>query len=197
MPDRLLAMRLTPVFIDAMTFSAQLHLAQLRKGTEIPYMAHIFAVTGIVLEAGGTEDEAIAALLHDAVEDQGGRPVLARIRERFGPHVADIVEECTDADVKPKPPWKDRKLKYVAHVRTATPSGKLLSAADKLHNARAILSDYRASGERLWSRFGGSRAEILWYYREIVDALRSGWSHPIVDDLDRVVTEIERLAAQA
>jgi (p)ppGpp synthase/HD superfamily hydrolase len=188
-------MRLTPVYIDALTFSAQLHLAQMRKGSGVPYLAHVLGVGAIVLEYGGTEDDGIAALLHDAVEDQGGKPVLARIRERFGPAVADIVEACSDTDVVPKPPWKERKLAYVAHLRTASPGAKLVSAADKLHNSRAILADYRTQGEALWGRFNGGRDGTLWYYRAVVEALLMGWGNPIIGELDRVVTEIERLAA--
>ena len=187
-------MRLTPVFVDAMTFSAQLHLAQMRKGSGVPYLAHVLGVCSIVLEYGGTEDEAIAALLHDAVEDQGGRPVLERIRQRFGDRVAGVVEECTDAETFPKPPWKERKLKYVAHLREASASAKLVSAADKLHNARAIVMDHRALGEGVWARFNADRTDIRWYYRAVTEALRAGFDNAIVGELDRVVSELERLA---
>lgn len=187
-------MRLTPLFTDALAFAAGLHLAQKRKGTEIPYMGHVLTVAGLVIDYGGTEDEAIAALLHDAVEDQGGKPVLERIRQRFGDSVAGIVEHCTDADVLPKPPWRERKEAYVAHLGSADPSARLVSAADKLHNARAILEDYRRIGNDLWPRFNGGREGTLWYYRAVISALRSGWSHAIVDELDRVVTELERAA---
>lgn len=187
-------MRLTPVFVEALSFSAQLHLAQQRKGSGVPYLSHVLGVCSLVLEYGGTEDEGIAALLHDAVEDQGGQPVLARIRQRFGDPVASIVEECTDADVQPKPPWKERKVKYVTHLRTATPSGRLVSSADKIHNARAILADHRALGSDVWRRFSADRSEVLWYYRAVVEALQSNWSHPIVEELDRTVSQLERLS---
>jgi (p)ppGpp synthase/HD superfamily hydrolase len=182
-------------FQKAFVLAHRLHGRQRRKGTQIPYVAHLLGVASIALENGADEDEAIAALLHDAVEDQGGAPTLRKIRRAFGERVAGIVEGCTDAEVIPKPPWRQRKEKYVAHVRTASPSIRLVSASDKLHNARAILSDYRVLGENLWSRFNAGKDGVLWYYRALVDAFRANGSSPLVAELDRVVTEIERLAA--
>src|SRR5436305_7390897 len=146
-------MALTSRFEEAITFATQLHAKQLRKGTTIPYIAHLLAVTSIVLENGGNEDEAIAALLHDAIEDQGGAATREEIRHRFGDTVVAIVDGCTDAEVIPKPPWRARKEAYIAHVRQAPPSVRLVSGADKLHNARSILADYRVSGDALWQRF--------------------------------------------
>ena len=190
-------MGLSSRFSDALTFAHQLHAAQTRKGTNVPYISHLLAVAAIVIENGGSEDQAIAALLHDAVEDQGGQPTLEKIRERFGSKVADIVQGCTDADVIPKPPWKERKTAYIAHIRTAPAEVRLVSAADKLHNARSILHDYRSLKEDLWRRFNGGREGTLWYYRSLVNAFREAGSTPVVEELDRVVSELERLCEAA
>jgi len=151
-----------------------------------------------VLEDGGGEDEAIAGLLHDAVEDQGGAPTRAEIRRRFGDRVTAIVDGCTDADTVPKPPWRARKERYVAHVKEAPADVRRVSAADKLHNARAILADYRAHGEALWSRFNGGREGTLWYYRALIGAYREAATEPsgLLDELERVVSELERVAGQ-
>jgi GTP pyrophosphokinase len=137
---------LSPDFTQALVFANELHHAHWRKKPSIPYVSHLLAVASIVLEYGGDEDEAIAALLHDAVEDRGGRPTLERIKRRFGSAVADIVQACSDAEVKPKPPWRERKERYIEHVTAASASVRLVSAADKLHNARSILKDYREIG---------------------------------------------------
>jgi (p)ppGpp synthase/HD superfamily hydrolase len=198
MAQEVLAQPLSDRFEWALVYATRLHRTQSRKGTTIPYASHLLAVASIVLEHGATEDEAIAALLHDAIEDQGGVPTGEEIRRRFGSAVHAIVDACTDATVVPKPPWRERKERYVEHVRSAPTSVKLVSAADKLHNAGSILRDYRALGEELWARFNASRDESLWYYRALVDAFRDG-SPPanveqLVDELDRVVTELERLA---
>jgi (p)ppGpp synthase/HD superfamily hydrolase len=187
---------LSSPFEEALIFATRLHAKQTRKGTNIPYIAHLLAVTSIVLENGGNEDEAIAALLHDAVEDQGGAATREEIRRRFGDTVVAIVDGCTDAEVIPKPPWRARKEAYIAHVREAPASVRLVSAADKLHNARAILADYRELGESLWKRFNGGKEGTLWYYRSLVDAFRAGGTTPLIEELDRVVSEIERLAAE-
>ena len=186
-------------YAEAFAYALELHRTQSRKETEIPYVAHLMAVSSLVLEHGGTEIEAIAALLHDAVEDQGGPPILAEITSRFGNEVAAIVEGCSDTDVTPKPPWRKRKEDYIAHIRRAPASVRLVSAADKLHNARAILADYRVLGEALWSRFNGGKDGTLWYYRALTEAYRLaevGADHErLAADLDRVVSEIEGLAA--
>jgi GTP pyrophosphokinase len=180
-------------FTEALVFAAQLHATQVRKGSRVPYIAHLLAVASLALEYGANETEAVAALLHDAVEDQGGQVVAAQIRQRFGEEVADIVLACSDTDVIPKPPWRERKEAYVAHVRTASSSVKLVSAADKLHNARAILMDYRVLGESLWERFRGGKDGTLWYYRALVEALHDERTKDLVTELARVVTEIERV----
>lgn len=182
-------------FDDALLYASRLHRGQVRKGTAVPYLAHLLAVAALVLDHGGDEDEAIAALLHDAVEDQGGPPVLAEIERRFGPRAAAIVAGCTDADGTPRPPWRARKDACLAHLRTAPAPVILVSAADKLHNAQAILADYRRLGEPLWDRFSGGRRGVLWYYRALVAAYReTGHAGALVVELDRVVSRIERLA---
>jgi (p)ppGpp synthase/HD superfamily hydrolase len=184
-------------FEAALLYAALLHADQKRKGSDTPYIAHLLGVASLVLENGGDEDEAIAALLHDAVEDQGGRPRLEEIRRRFGDTVAEIVQGCTDTDASPKPPWQPRKEAYLARLRHAPPSVLLVSLADKLQNARAILADYRSVGEALWSRFTGGREGTLWYYREVVKVYRAGAPGGLTEELDRVVSEIERLSAIA
>jgi (p)ppGpp synthase/HD superfamily hydrolase len=185
---------LGPRFADALRFAARAHAAQTRKGKSTPYVAHLLAVTAMVIEAGGDEDAAIAALLHDAVEDQGGRPMLERIRRRFGERVAGIVLECTDAEVVPKPPWRERKEAYVAGIAHKSREGLLVSLCDKIHNAREILADYREHGEALWDRFAGGRAGTLWYYRTLADALREGAPRALWRQLEETVAELERLA---
>lgn len=186
-------------FREALIYAAQLHAAQTRKGTDTPYIAHLLAVASIVIEYGGGETEAIAALLHDAVEDQCGRQTLERIRALFGEDVASIVDSCTDAYAdagERKPEWRPRKERYLAHLPEASPAARLVSCADKLHNARAILQDYRTEGETLWSRFTGGRAGLLWYYRALADSFMKTDKNPLAEELNRVVSEIERLAAR-
>jgi (p)ppGpp synthase/HD superfamily hydrolase len=181
-------------FEDALVLAHQLHADQTRKGTTIPYIGHLLAVTAIVIENGGTEDEVIAALLHDAIEDAGGDPVRQVIRDRFGDKVLAIVEGCTDTDQTPKPPWRARKEAYLAHLSEASPSVLLVSLADKIHNAGSILRDLRNEGESVWLRFTGGKDGSLWYYRALVEAFRArGKFTTLVDELDRVVNAIERL----
>ena len=179
---------------EALALACELHRRQWRKGAGTPYVAHLLAVSSLVLEQGGGEDEAIAALLHDAVEDQGGKDTLERIRGRFGDGVAEIVAACSDSDTVPKPPWRERKERYLAHLATASPRARLVSVADKMHNARSVLADYRVMGEQLWERFQGGREGSLWYYRALVGAFRSAGGGPLVDELDRLVAQIEELA---
>ena len=186
-------MILSERFTEAVTFAAQLHSDQKRKGTEIPYIAHLLAVASITLEHGANEDEAIAALLHDVIEDQGGAATREEIRRRFGDTVTEIVDGCTDTDTTPKPPWHQRKEAYIAHIPTASVSVRLVSAADKLHNSRSILNDYRVLGESVWKRFKGGKEGTLWYYRSLVEAFRKAGSTHLIDELDRVVSELEHL----
>jgi GTP pyrophosphokinase len=182
---------LTERFERALVFAAHLHRDQRRKGSGVPYVSHLLGVCALTLEYGGAEDDAIAALLHDAIEDQGGAAARAEILLEFGERVAEIVEGCTDTDQYPKPRWRTRKESYIAHLEQASASVRLVSACDKLHNARSLLMDYRVYGEALWDRFTGGREGTLWYYRAMVEALGSG---PVVEELNRVVTELEVLA---
>ena len=187
-------MRLSPRFDSALVFAAQLHADQIRKGSGIPYISHLLAVAGIALDYGADEDEAIAALLHDAVEDGGGASMADRIRRHFGDEVADIVLGCSDTDQTPKPPWKERKEHYVAHLEFASPSIRLVSASDKLHNARAILRNLRLVGEHLWTRFSAGKADVLWYYRSLTRKFLACGPRDLGEELDRVVTTIETMA---
>jgi (p)ppGpp synthase/HD superfamily hydrolase len=190
---------LTGRFERALVFAARLHRDQRRKGSGVPYVSHLLAVCELTLEYGGDEDEAIAALLHDAIEDQGGAAARAEILREYGARVTEIVDGCTDTDQSPKPAWRPRKEEYIRHIAEASRSVRLVSACDKLHNARSLVMDYRTYGEDLWGRFTGGREGTLWYYRAMVKALRAAGpaelSIPVVDELDRVVTELEVLAS--
>ncbi|HEY1678031.1 MAG TPA: HD domain-containing protein [Candidatus Sulfotelmatobacter sp.] len=186
-------MKLGARFLRAFEFAAKKHSSQLRKASTIPYIAHLLGVASLVLEAGGDEDLAIAALLHDVVEDCGGAPMLKEVHRRFGPRVAKVVDGCTDADTHPKPPWRERKEKYIRHLRTADADTRLVSAADKLNNIRSILSDYRAVGESVWSRFNGGRDGTLWYYRTLRDEFLRHKPDRVTCDFDLAVKELESL----
>jgi hypothetical protein len=194
-PARATAEHLGRRFDRALSLARELHAPQLRKGTEIPYIAHLLGVTSLVLEDGGTEDEAIAALLHDAVEDQGGETTLALIRHRFGRRVAEIVAGCSDTDVVPKPPWKERKQAYIDHLADADEGVLRVSLADKLHNARAILFDLELVGDAVWDRFKAGRAETLWYYESLVTAFAARDAGPMTQELRRVVAAIANWSA--
>jgi (p)ppGpp synthase/HD superfamily hydrolase len=187
---------LSPRFEEALAFAAELHAEQRRKGTDIPYISHLLAVAGLVLEHGGSEDEAIAALLHDAVEDQGGLQTLDLIRNKFGDEVALIVDACTDAHTQPKPPWKERKQAYIDAIPHKPEAARRVSLADKVHNARSILADVRVHGDGFWARFSASKADSIWYYRELVRAFRKTGPLGLAEELDRVVAEIEALDKQ-
>jgi (p)ppGpp synthase/HD superfamily hydrolase len=193
---------LTERFDLACLMASSHHREQVRKGTEIPYLSHLLAVASLVLEMGGTEDEAIGALLHDYVEDGGGPAGLARIRRAFGDDVARIVSANTDTDEEPKPPWRARKEAYIAAIAAKEPDELRVSLADKLHNARAILLDYRTHGEALWARFkAGEGASVRWYYEALRDAFAQRrdalgpGAAPALDELDRVVETLRELAA--
>ena len=182
-------------FEDALLFAAEKHASQTRKGTSIPYIAHLMSVSALVLEAGGDQDMAIACLLHDVVEDCGGEPMLEEVRQRFGSRVATIVAGCTDAYVIPKPPWRQRKQDYLEHLRVADEDTRLVSTADKLHNARAILADYLESGESVWERFQGGRDGTLWYYRTLKEELGRTKRNRLTPLLERTIEELDKLAA--
>jgi (p)ppGpp synthase/HD superfamily hydrolase len=189
-------MLLSSRFEDTLIFATRLHANQSRKGNEVPYIAHLLAVAAMVLENGGNEDEAIAALLHDAIEDQGGAATREELRRRFGDAVTAIVEGCTDTETNPKPEWRQRKEAYLRRLPTESPSVLLVSAADKLHNARTILNDYRLIGEKVWSRFTGGKDGTLWYYRAVVETLKTVWTSPLVEELERVVLGLEKLSKE-
>jgi GTP pyrophosphokinase len=189
----MVALELSERFTEALILASHLHAQQVRKGSTIPYISHLLAVSALVLEYGGNEDEAIAALLHDAIEDQGGDATRQLIRQQFGETVVAIVDGCSDTDVSPKPPWMERKTAYIAHLRTAPPSVLLISAADKLHNVRAILNDYRTSGEAVWQRFSGAKTGTLWYYRSLIDVYKQCYVTPLLAELERTFQTLENL----
>ena len=186
----------TSRFSEALQAATVLHAGQKRKGTNIPYIAHLLGVASFALYYGADEDEAIAALLHDSIEDApmslGADGVRKWIHFRFGERVLNIVEGCTDSDVNPKPAWLQRKLTYVAKVEQEPASVVLVSACDKLHNASSILTDYRQIGDSVWSRFKAPKESVIGYYRALVSAFqRTGRHSNLIHELDRVVTEIE------
>ena len=187
--------RLGPRFLRAFVFAAEKHKGQTRKASSIPYVAHLMGVASLVLEAGGDEDLGIAALLHDVVEDCGGTPMLKEVRRRFGSRVAKVVDACTDAYTDPKPPWRERKERYIARLRNEDKDTRLVSAADKLNNVRSIVSDYRAVGESVWSRFKGKREGTLWYYRTLRDEFLRDPPNRITRDLALAVSELDSMAA--
>jgi (p)ppGpp synthase/HD superfamily hydrolase len=187
---------LTHRFVEALRYAAELHQFQRRKGKGQPYVGHLLGVAAIVIHHGGGEDQVIAALLHDAVEDQGGLPRLDEIRAKFGDEVARIVDGCTDSYAAggEKRDWAERKRAYIARVATEAADVRLVSAADKLANAREILSDYRIEGDEVFKRFQGRKEGTLGYYRQMVNVFRKSGSSALVDELDRVVSELEVLA---
>lgn len=186
---------LTRRYDDALAYASLRHRDQLRKGTQIPYLAHLLAVSSLVLESGGGEDEAIAGLLHDAIEDQGGMHTEAEIRRNFGDHVADIVLGCSDTMEVPKPPWCERKESYLAGLPTQPPSVLLVSLADKVHNARSMLADYLAVGDELWKRFSADMNDQFWYYASLAKVYREQMGEvPLVVELERLIHELRSRA---
>lgn len=180
-------------FEQAFSWAARAHAGQLRKGTNIPYIAHLMGVASLVLDAGGDEDLAIAGLLHDIAEDCGGTPMLDEVRARFGNRVANVVDRCTDTFENPKPEWEKRKREYLDHLRSADYDTRLVSTADKLHNARAILADYLRDGIRVFDRFAGKREGTLWYYRAVAAELGRAERNPLTGLLERTVRELDAL----
>ncbi len=197
-------------FEEALVYATRLHAGQVRKGSGVPYVSHLLAVAALVLEQGGDEEQAIAALLHDAVEDQGGRAVLWEIQTRFGTGVAEIVAACTDAWESPsrrlsnsrptgvfqqpaKPPWRQRKEAYLAHLPDASDGARLVSAADKVHNARAIVAGCAREGQAFWSRFNAGKEEILWYYGELARIFTERGPAFLAGELRELVAAIRRL----
>jgi GTP pyrophosphokinase len=185
---------LTDRFDRALLYATHVHGGQVRKGTGVPYIAHLLAVAATVLEYGGSEDMAIAALLHDAVEDQGGEPRLADIRNRFGDRVADIVRSCSDTVVnsssgQKKEDWRIRKLRYIDHLSSVDHETLLVSLSDKVHNARSILRDLRKPeiGASIWDRFNNSKNDTLWYYREVANAFMRYLPGQLANELTEIV----------
>jgi GTP pyrophosphokinase len=195
---------LTDRFDRALLYATHVHGGQVRKGTSIPYIAHLLAVAATVLEYDGSEDMAIAGLLHDAVEDQGGEPRLSDIRNRFGDRVADIVRSCSDTVAnssagQQKENWHTRKTRYVEHLNLVDQETLLVSLSDKIHNARSILRDLRKPeiGEAVWDRFKNSRKDTLWYYRELAKSFQKRLKDQsakmqLADELSEIVDVLER-----
>ena len=195
-PSRRSPPKLGPRLQRAFRYAAEKHAGQTRKQTAVAYLSHLMAVASLVLEAGGDEDMAIAALLHDVVEDCGGMPRLREIRKQFGPRVAKIVEGCTDSFVEPKREWAQRKKDYLRELKHADIETRLVSASDKLHNVRTILADYRLHGEDVWKRFSGKKEGTLWYYRALSDEYRRRKPNRITRELDLAVAELERIVSE-
>lgn len=178
---------------DAAALAFQIHADQLRKGTDIPYLSHLLGVASLVLEHGGNEEDGCAALLHDAIED-GGAQWETVIAQKFGASVAAIVRGCTDADIQPKPPWRARKQAYLDHLRDADDRVLLVSASDKLHNARAIVSDLLTHGPAVFDRFNAGRDGTLWYYESLASVFLARLPGPLSRDLDEAVRRMRELA---
>jgi (p)ppGpp synthase/HD superfamily hydrolase len=183
---------LTARFEHALLYALHAHGGQIRKKTEVPYASHLLAVAALVLDDGGDEDETIGALLHDAGEDAGGEGRLVDIRARFGDRVARIVDGCTDSYETPKPEWRPRKERYIERLPDEPPEVIRVSLADKLANARSALLEYGRVGDELWGRFNAGRDQQLWYFRTLAKTFRGLSPSPMVDELDRVVDELER-----
>lgn len=197
MPDVVLGDR----FRQALDFAAEVHADQRRKGGEIPYLGHLLAVAATVIEAGGSEDTVIAALLHDTLEDHPDRVSAGDLAERFGPEVARIVGACSDTTVHPKPPWRARKEAYLARLGTEDEAVLLVSLADKLHNVTALRRDLEAHGAPTWQRFNAGPAEQLWYYQSLLAVFRNRLAgtdrRGLVHELADQVAHVERLAGAA
>ncbi|HOF40657.1 MAG TPA: HD domain-containing protein [Candidatus Hydrogenedentes bacterium] len=183
-----------PLVTEAFCLAESLHREQVRKSTNIPYLYHLLSVAALVGEYGGDDRQVAAALLHDAAEDQGGHAALEAIEARLGVEVAAYVRACSDSLTMPKQAWRARKEAYIDRIAGLAEEVKLIVAADKLHNVRSLLRDYRQAGDALWQRFNGGRAGTLWYYQTAAAALEESWRHPILDELREVV---DRLAAVA
>jgi len=178
---------LTDRYDEALLYASALHRGQVRKGTQIPYFSHLLAVSALVMKSEGDEDQAIAGLLHDAAEDQGGQATLDEIRRRFGDRVADIVADCTDTLVTPKPPWRERKEAYIASLPSKSRDSLLVSLADKTDNARAILGDYREVGDEVWSQFRGGKEGTRWYYRQLSSFFLENYQGPLAYEFSLTV----------
>jgi (p)ppGpp synthase/HD superfamily hydrolase len=181
---------LTEKFETALVYATRLHANQKRKVSGVPYISHLLSVAALVIEAGGTEAEAIAALLHDAVEDQGGSRTRAEIQHIFGDEVVAIVDGCTECDTYPKPPWEERKRQYLENLSQASESVRRVSLADKLHNVRSLLADWRQYGDTIWSQFNSGKEKTLWFYKSLVDVYQKTGSDSMTEEFTRVVSEL-------
>ncbi len=179
--------KLSHRFEQALVYANQLHTHQVRKGSDIPYISHLLSVAALVLEDGGDEDEAIAALLHDSIEDCGGAKTRQDILMLFGERVTNIVDGCTESDVIPKPPWRDRKLLYLEKMRGASPSVLRVSLADKLHNARSILTDLYQHGDTVWQKFNAGKEGTLWFYRSLIEIYEKATDSFLLSEFKRTV----------
>lgn len=183
---------LTERFETALVYATRLHSHQTRKVDGIPYISHLLAVAALVLEDGGNEDEAIAALLHDSIEDQGGAKTREEIRQLFGEKVVAIIDGCTESEVTPKPPWMERKQRYLSQLQVASPSVQRVSLADKLHNARSLLASLQQHGEIVWTFFHAGKDRTLWFYRELLQVYRAAADNFMWRELERVVAELKQ-----
>lgn len=183
--------KLTSRFEQALIYATQLHAKQVRKCSNIPYISHLLSVAALILEDGGDEEEAIAGLLHDAVEDRGGIETREAILRQFGERVVSIVDGCTEPYLEPKPPWRDRKLQYIEQMRHASPSVLRVSMADKLHNARSILADWHREGDTVWDKFNGGKEGTLWFYRSLLEVYQQSNSKFFKLELERIVSKWE------
>jgi (p)ppGpp synthase/HD superfamily hydrolase len=185
-------LKLTDKFEEALVYATRLHANQIRKISGVPYIAHLLSVAALVLEAGGTEEEAIAALLHDSIEDQGGKATREEIRQCFGDKVVAIIDGCTEWDTLPKPPWQERKKRYLENLRHASTSVRRVSLADKLHNARSLLADWRRYGDSIWTHFKAGREGTLWFYQSLVQVYSQTGSDCMTEELERVVSQLHQ-----
>lgn len=187
---------LTDRFETALVYASRLHARQYRKNRQVPYIAHLLSVAALVLEDGGDEDEAIAALLHDAIEDQGGAKTREAIRAQFGDRVTAIVDGCTESDTIPKPSWQERKQRYLQQIQQASASVRRVSLADKLHNARSLLTSLQQEGEVVWSRFHGGREKTLWFYHALLQIYQATGSDCMTEAFKQVLLGIEQVESQ-
>ncbi len=184
-------MNLTSRFEQALIYALEAHRQQFRKGSQIPYFSHLISCAALVMESGGDEDQTIAALLHDVAEDQGGNRRLDEIESLFGKRVRRIVEACSDTLESPKPPWRERKEQYIAHLSTADEDVLLVSLADKVHNLRTIYLDYQKVGDEIWDRFQGGKQGSLWYFRSLLEVFKVYYPHPMVKEFERLLNFFE------
>jgi (p)ppGpp synthase/HD superfamily hydrolase len=183
--------KLTTRFEEALVYATQLHAQQVRRISGVPYVSHLLSVTALVIEDGGSEDEAIAALLHDAIEDRGGRRTGEIIRQKFGDKVADIVEGCTESDAVPQPPWKERKQKYLENISQGSPEILRVALADKVHNARSNLSEWYLYGEKAWNQ--EQRERTLWFYRSVIEVAQTLIDSSLLEEFRRIVQQLEAI----